>query len=444
MSSARFPRLLARLLTATLAATLLIACGGDDDGPAVTPPTAPAENDPAFTVDRLRSWYLVGNDLTPGHDQLEIQVVAPAGIDVIDMWIDGQPGVRLVDSGADFRLVVDISAIAAGERELLLAADGSDTAFARLTFNRSHPLYVLVGTDWDDPDSNDTSLGLQEDLHDEHAELKLTHFVGPYTFTAPEVSVERLAVLVAWLKDMRDSYDDELAVHIHPYCNFVDTTEVTCRTEPSVVYDAGDESGYTVESAAYTTEEYTTLLLATDALFEANGLGKPTSFRAGAWTADLSTLQAVVAAGYTADSNAYNWERMEEWIDVGNGAFYEWVKDVWAPIGDTSQPYFPSEADIAVAGEPALPVLEIPLNGVMVDYVSADEMKEIFAANWDGSALAAPLTYVIGLHPSNFVMQYKTSMTLALDNVDDHLASYGRGPVVYATMRDMTLVFTQD
>ena len=33
---------------------------------------------------------------------------------------------------------------------------------------------------------------------------------------------------------------------------------------------------------------------------------------------------------------------------------------------------------------------------------------------------------------------------LALDNVDDHLASYDRGPVVYATMRDMTLVFTQD
>ena len=359
------------------------------------------------------------------------------------MWIDGQAGVRLVDTGADFRIAVDIAAVAAGEREVLLAADGSTAAFARLTFNRSHPLYVMVGTDWDDPDNSDTSLSLQEELHAEHAELELTHFVGPYTFTAPEVSVERRAVLATWLKEMRDSHGDEIAVHIHPWCNFVDTTEVTCRTQPSVVYDAGDESGYTVESAAYTTAEYTALLLATDALFEANGLGKPTSFRAGAWTADLSTLQAVVAAGYTVDSNAYNWERMEEWIGVGNGDFYEWVKDMWAPIGDTSQPYFPSLADIAVAGEPALPLLEIPLNGVMVDYVTSTEMIEIFAANWDGSALAAPLAYVIGFHPSNFVQQYKTHMTLALDHVDDYLASYDRGPVVYATMQEMTLVWTQ-
>ena len=426
-----------------VSATLLIACGGDDDGPAVTPPTAPTENDPAFAIDRVRAWYLIGDGLTTGHDQLEIQVVAPAEVEVVDMWIDGQAGVRLVDTGADFRIAVDIAAVAAGEREVLLAADGSTAAFARLTFNRSHPLYVMVGTDWDDPDNSDTSLSLQEELHAEHAELELTHFVGPYTFTAPEVSVERRAVLATWLKEMRDSHGDEIAVHIHPWCNFVDTTEVTCRTQPSVVYDAGDESGYTVESAAYTTAEYTALLLATDALFEANGLGKPTSFRAGAWTADLSTLQAVVAAGYTVDSNAYNWERMEEWIGVGNGDFYEWVKDMWAPIGDTSQPYFPSLADIAVAGEPALPLLEIPLNGVMVDYVTSTEMIEIFAANWDGSALAAPLAYVIGFHPSNFVQQYKTHMTLALDHVDDYLASYDRGPVVYATMQEMTLVWTQ-
>jgi hypothetical protein len=32
---------------------------------------------------------------------------------------------------------------------------------------------------------------------------------------------------VDWLKHQRDAFGDEIGVHIHPYCNFVDTTTVT-------------------------------------------------------------------------------------------------------------------------------------------------------------------------------------------------------------------------
>ena len=45
-----------------------------------------------------------------------------------------------------------------------LAADRSETAFARLTFLSSHPLYVIVSNDWDDPDNTATALALQEEL----------------------------------------------------------------------------------------------------------------------------------------------------------------------------------------------------------------------------------------------------------------------------------------
>ena len=425
-----------------LALSPLAACGGggddDDDGPAVTPP---AENDPAFTVDRIRDWYVVGNALTPGHDNLEVQVNAPAGVETVDIWVDGQPGIRLVEQGGAFVQIVDISAVAPGEREVLLAADGSDTAFARFTFQRSHPLYVLVTTDWDDPDNSDEQLALQEELHVEHSELRLTHFVGPYTFTDPSMTTERIDLLVDWLKGMRDDYDDEIGLHIHPYCSFVDTTEVTCRTTPSFCYNE-DTSGYTVILASYSEEEQIALFEAADDLFEAKGLGKPTTFRAGGWTADLGTLRAMAAAGYVADTSANNWARMEEWEGELNGVLYEWNQEHWASIGDTSsQPYYPSEADILIPGDPAVPVLEVPDNAIMVDYVSSTEMIEIFDANWSGGALDAPITYTIGYHPPNFNTTYQTAIDKTLDHADQFVAKWDLGPVVYATLNEMPLVW---
>ncbi len=431
-----------------LSLLLAPACGGggagddDDDGPSVTPPIAPDQNDPAYTVGRIRNWYLIGNDLTPGQDQLEVQVVAPAGVELVDLWIDQEPGIRLAKTADDFRQLVDISALGPGEHQVLLAADQSDTAFALVTFQRSHPLYVLVTNDWDDPDNSDDSIALQEQLHEEHAELRMTHFVGPYTFTDPSVSTERADYLADWLEGMRDDFDDEIALHIHPYCSFVDTTEVTCRTTPSFV-SAEDTTGYTVVFSSYTEEEQTALFEAADQIFEDHGLGKPTTFRAGGWTAELSTLRAMAATGYVADTSANNWARMEEWDTTLGGTLYDWNKEHWSSIGDTSQPYYPSEDDILVPGDPSIPVLEVPDNGIMVDYVTANEMIEIFNENWDGSALDTPVTYVVGYHPPNFNTVYHDYLHTALTHADQYLNSYDHGPVVYATLDEMPLVWKQ-
>lgn len=427
--------------------SLVLAClvvGGC--GSSVTevgdPPAAPTENDPAYRIERVRPWLLVGNALTQGHDQLEIEVYAPEGTDTVDAWLGDVPGVRLArgDDGG-FRQIIDVSELPAGTYPLLLAADGSDTAFAQLDIHRSHPLYILVSTDWDDADNGDYSLQLQEELHQYHPELRLTHFVGPYTYTDSTITEERRQFLTDWLLGMRDDYDDEIGLHIHPYCNFVETTDVACRTEPSFVYDEGDETGYTVRCNAYSEEEFTELLLASDMLFEEHGLGKPTSFRAGGWSADITTLKALGNAGYVADTSANNWARMEEWQDVQNGQLYEWNMANWTTIDDTSQPYYPSESDVLAHASPYVPVLEVPDNGILVDYVTAEEMIEIFDANWDRTPLSAPRAYSIGYHPPNFNDQYQRRIRGALTHVDQFLASQGNGPAVYGTLSEMPLVW---
>jgi hypothetical protein len=436
------------LLCVTLLSSFA-ACGGDDaietTPPVVRPeptlPTAPAQNDAAFAVSKLRSWYLIGNALTAGHDDLSVEVIAPAGVEVIDLWLDGERVGELSQKEGVASLTTDIKALAVGEHEVLLAADSATTAFARFTFNRSHPFYVITTTDWDDPDNTDNQLALQEELHKNHPELKLTHFVGPYTFTDPIVTPERRKVLADWVKGMRDTYGDEIGLHIHPYCNFIETTTVPCRTEPSLAYADGDLTGYSVVLSSYTEDEFATILKAADALFVDNGLGKPTSFRAGGWSAEAHTLRALASTGYVADTSAVNWARLEEWKGLPGTMLYEWNKEHWATIGDTSQPYHPNEDDALSSEAPTLSILQVPDNGALVDYVKAAEMIEIFTANWPGGALPEPRQLSVGYHPPNFTTGYKNRMDELFTHVDQFLISADKGPVVYETLSPMAVVW---
>jgi hypothetical protein len=227
---------------------------------------------------------------------------------------------------------------------------------------------------------------------------------------------------------------------VHPYCNFVETTSVTCRHEPSFGY-VSDETGYTVELSSYTQEESEVLFEAAVALFEANDIGTPTSFRAGGWTAATHTLEALAATGFVVDTSGANWARLEEWEGIEDAGLYEWNQANWACIDDTSQPYYASEADICASEPPVIPILEVPDNGALVDYVSYYEIVEIFDANWPGGALAQPTSYVTGYHPVSYDVMNAIALEGGLDHIDQFLAQDDAGPVVYETMSNMALVW---
>jgi len=93
-------------------------------------------------------------------------------------------------------------------------------------------------TDWDSSDSVDSILHLHEKLHTEHPGFKFTHFLGPYTFTDPMFLKFAQAYLADWLIRLRSTYQDEIGLHIHPFCNFVNTVSgVPCRFKPSDSYE---------------------------------------------------------------------------------------------------------------------------------------------------------------------------------------------------------------
>lgn len=416
------------------------ACGGEFPAPREAKPTPPQENDPAYPIEGVRSWYLIPNAATPGDAQMSIVVAPPDGTDYIDAWIGDLPVQRLAGAGdGRYRLEVALADVPAGTHDVLLAANGTTTAFARIPFHRSAPYYVVVTTDWDFADPGDGANQYQFRLHQDHPELRMTHFVGPYTFTDPALSAARRQDLVRWVLDQKNSYGDEIGLHIHPYCHFVTAAGVTCITDQSTVYPAGDTTGYTIKLAAYGRADFATLLEHAKTIFQQNGLPIPRTFRAGGWTANLDTIAALADTGFIADTSALNWKRIEEWE---GDELYRWNMENWNPIDDTSQPYYPSETDVLSSAAPTLPILEVPDNGVMIDYVTLEEMNGLFDANWDGQPLASPRTLMMGFHPApGFTADEYGRVDGFLDYADQRLANRDLGPVVYITLEDLVAAY---
>lgn len=436
---------LLQLPTVLALALAIAACeGGPSESDAPPPPTwDPGKFDlPTAQVEGLRGFYLIGNALTPGHDRLDL-TVRVAVEEGVQAWIDGEYQGRLEPEGDAYRLSADLAARRPGEHELLLAEAGSEDAFTSLTFVRTHPLYVTLTTDWDDPDNDDATFTRQEELHQWHPGLLITSFVGPYTFTDPTVSPERAQWIVNWLTGLRDQYGDEIGLHIHPYCSFVRDAGLTCRTQPSFAYSYGDSTGYTVYLGAYDEAETGTMLDRAVRIFDEHGLGRPTAFRAGGWTSEIHTLRALAAQGFVAESSAMACERLEEWRGYDGATIFQWNCEHWNTITETSQPYYPNEDDVLSDAAPRLSVLEVPDNGLLVDYVTAEEMIEMFGANWPGGALDAPRSFVIGYHPPNFSAEFQQRIHGALTHIDRFLASSGTGPVVYARLSDLPAVWPQ-
>jgi hypothetical protein len=431
---------------------MVAACSDDGIGPPrTTPPQVGAGDDLRFTVAGVQPWYLIGNEVTPTEASIDVTVTPSAdpmlvaeGVDVVDVWVADHPGQRLTRNAAtgEFTGTLDIGELPAGDHEILFAYNGKELAFARRSIRRTYPLYFMMTTDWDYADPGDMALQYHDQLRAMHPGVQFTMFVGPYTYTNPDVTSERKDQITAWLKAHRDQNGDELGLHIHPYCNFVVTAGLTCITNQSDVYAEGDASGYTIKLDSYGQAGMETLLDRAIQVFADHGLGRPVTFRAGGWTASSETLAALANKGFVADTSANNWMRMEEWRGQQNGELYRWNMVNWSQINDISQPYYPNTTDKQSATVPSLTLLEVPDNAIMVDYVTRAEMVDIFKQNWDGNALTRPTMFMMGFHPStNLDATELSRLDGILAHADQFLASNHAGPVVYGHLRDMPKVW---
>jgi hypothetical protein len=436
-----------RDLPLALALALSVGCS-DVAPPAVATPDAAslpiaaadaAVDDPGWEVTLSRTWALKADGLTVGDREVVVRVVAPADATMVRAAVDDGPA-RNATRGADgaWSVALPVADLATGEHAVRVASGASPAAVATRPLQVSYAVYVVVSTDWDNTRFTDAYLRRIEALREHHPALVYSHFFAPFHYTDPMVTEARKAEIEAWVKAQRDQHGDELGVHIHGWCHFVTAAGVTCRTEPA--YAPNDTSGYVTVLAAYTVEEMSAQLRHAVRLFGEHGLGRPTSFRAGGWTADLGTLRALDATGFTVDSSAMRPDRIGSWRGY---LLYSWNETNWAGVTDTTQPYYPSDT-LITQGVPARPMrlLEVPDNGILVDYISGPAMVEVYEANAPGGRpVAQPTLFQVGFHPPNFSTSFQQRMETALTHVDEHLASADRGPAVYARISDLTRVW---
>lgn len=401
-----------------------------------------SREDPSYEVDLSNAWVLKGDGLTDATQRLSIVVFPPEPVKRIRGAIDGgRAKTAEAHEDGSYTLELDVSELDVGAHRLQLAASYSKFAFATRELHVSYPLYTVVSTDFDDTRFGDDVIARMKKLRDNHEELRYSHFFAPYHFTDPEVAEERKKVITDWVRSMHTEHGDELGVHIHCWCHFVEAAGVKCN--PTDNFAPGDDSGYITVLASYPEDEMKRMLDFSVELFAQHQLGRPTSFRAGGWTADLSTLRALERSGFTVDSSALPAERIR--ASWGFFRLYTWNAENWQGIDERSQPYYPSLTAITKAESPQFGLLEVPDNGVLVDYVTGEEMIAIYDMNavgvLGGPELDRSTMYQVGFHPPNFSDRYLARMDQALGHVDQHLYSRGLGPVRYATLTELRKAF---
>jgi hypothetical protein len=252
---------------------------------------------------------------------------------------------------------------------LAMTACGDDTGQGSSNVVDDGPqgqLHLMVTVDWEGRELADDDLEAMRAMRERFEQVPLVHFLNAAYFTKPDADAEDVRQRTASV--LRDG--DELGLHIHGWLRLFEAAGVAFRNEPTFwggavsSYQCSYDCGQGVAISAYEREELQQVIRFSVETLDSYGFGRAVSFRAGGWMAPQHVREAVAAEGLTVDSSAVAAYFLED--EIGDAPLYEWVAELWAGIDATSQPY------------PLDGLTEIPDNGALADYVTANEMFAVY------------------------------------------------------------------
>lgn len=417
--------------------------------PGVRNTAAALEVSPHWLVDTP----LRGESFYAGLPPTDATIVAriPAGRH--EIRVDGQAVASSEPGESLLQTVVRRDDLAMGSHTVQLVGP-SGTVITQETIEVSEPLYLVLSTDFDDTRFGQDVLDEMDKIRADHPQMVYSHFFAPYHFTDPAITDARRDEITQWVLSRSQNYGDELGVHFHGWCHFTDTVPVNCRTNETYTVGA-DPTGYMIHVGAYPRGEMAQILGHASAVYREHGLGTPTSFRAGAWSADADTLLALTDADYLVDSSAA--PNAEQYVGQGEfwfmkfSPFYAYLVATWQGLSETAPPYWPGTQDLRVSSPSPIGVLEVPDSALMVDYLTTaqhlDILQRIAPAN---QALHEARMFQFGFHPNSWLhvrsgVEQPERPLLSeitdrvLDGVDQTLLAHDRGPGIWVRISDLTL-----
>lgn len=229
---------------------------------------------------------------------------------------------------------------------------------------------IVVSVDWEGRNLDPANLRAMSEFRAAMPGVRIVQFLNAAYFTKPGAnSAETEAQIRTTLRP-----SDELGLHIHGWKRLFEASGVKFRATPNfwgtneLSGDCTFDCGHEVPISAYDEAELEKVIRFSILTLEGNGLGHARSFRAGGWMAKDNVRQALVANGIAWDSSAVPTAYLAG--ELQGLPVLDWLGDLWRGTTATSQPY--------TIATPAGALKEVPDNGALADYVTADEMVDVF------------------------------------------------------------------
>lgn len=271
-------------------------------------------------------------------------------------------------------------------------------------------LHLIVSVDWEGRTLETSNLQAIKEFIREFPHLRLLHFLNAAYYTKPDANESHITEKIKNV--LRKG--DELGLHIHAWKTLMEQSGVPFREGPTFWgYPVGDclyDCGNAVALFAYTKEELRKVVRFSINKLHEQGLGRATSFRAGGWVAPRKVLEALVEEGMTLDSSAVPPFLLKD--EMNEAPLGEWIQTFWGDIKESSQPWV-----ISTSGGP---LWEIPDNGALADYVTADEMVILFekAVRQFKTSPGQDIFFQIGFHQET-AQKYLPRIITALKRIQE-------------------------
>lgn len=311
------------------------------------------------------------------------------------------------------------------------ATDADETASEEDDYTRRGKLQLLVTVDWEGRELDDRNITAMKELHRKFPQVKIVHFLNAAYFTKSDSDARAV-------KDEMNSAiapGDEKALHIHGWKRLFEAAGVTFNSGPTFwgtqireqecFYDCGHE----VPLSNYSVADLRKVIKFSLDTLEEQGFGRAESFRCGGWMAKEYVREAVAAEGLKYEESAVPTDFLAP--KLRQYPVHGWLSELWAGTTQTSQPY-----RIAT---PAGELVEVPDNGALADYMSTEQMFQVYLANKAEWQRARTKNFVVsvGFHTET-AASYLPALESALTKMYDDAETSG---ITFesVTTRELTL-----
>lgn len=291
---------------------------------------------------------------------------------------------------------------------------------------------ICVTVDWEGTNILSENLKSMTDFRTMLPEIPLTHFICPAYFTRNGDNANMSAKILTQILDR-----DEVGLHVHCWNSLIKASNVALLTDPPTYYlkDFNDgrgpeipyatsqglavDWGHGIPLGAFTATDIESIISAASNLLVSNNITRraPTSFRCGGWLscdAVQSALQSTTNSINTDSSgtDAIHFADIQQIIrdnfscDIGS-----WIPLLWGATS-TSTPSYLANSQTLVANPYGIsfdtqpynigstnPIVQVPNNGALMDYTSADKVYgELVAMLQHVSEKGGDMLSVVGFH----------------------------------------------